>query len=207
MSIHNSNNPEPSDAMPSLEADLLPLLADLDRLGALDRAAAVPGLEARLTHASLVSLHGTQPTVAQVAELASLDRASASRDLEDDVFAATVPTIREHAAASPRLVLHAGGERDEARRHVRARQAWWSRSPVRLAAMIVFVAGAAIAVRVGTTSHPTTPSTDISERVKGEMDMLFAAMDSRSTSDNSTDSAIESDTDSLTNWLLDGASS
>lgn len=205
MNIHNPNTSDPFDGMPPLDADLLPLLADLDRLGALDRAAAAPGLEARLTHASLVSLHGTQPTAAQVAELASLDRASAPRTLEDDVYAATVPTIREHAATAPRLVLHPAADRDDARRHVRP--AWWSRSPVRLAAMIVFVAGAAIAVRVGTTSRPTTPSTDISERVKGEMDMLFAAMDSRSTSDNSTDSAIESDTDSLTNWLLDGASS
>jgi hypothetical protein len=205
MNLNTSNNPDPEGGATPLDADLLPLMADLDRLALIERSAAAPGLEDRLMLSTLASLHGVQPTAAQVAELASLDRASAPRNLEETVFESSLPTLRENASATPRLVLHSGDQTSDARRHVR--QAWWSRSPIRLAAMIVFVAGAAIAVRVGITTNPTAPSSDMSERVKGEMDMLFAAMDARTSSDAPTEPTIDSQTDDLTTWLLDGASS
>ena len=56
--------------------------------------------------ATLASLHGVQPTAAQVAELASLDRASAPRNLEDGVFEATVPTLSSAFPSPPPFYKH-----------------------------------------------------------------------------------------------------
>jgi hypothetical protein len=192
MTTHDPN-------MPHLEPDLVSLMADLDRLAATEQAAAAPGLEDRLMRTTLASLHGVETTAAQAAELGALDRAAAPRDLEETVYQASVPAIREQAASMPRLVFHPAAESRDDRRHIRI--AWWARTPVRLAAAFLLVAGAAIAVRSGVS--PTTTGPDL-DRVKGDMDTLFAAMESRASSDSDT---TDTQTDDLTTWLLDGASS
>ncbi|HMN39202.1 MAG TPA: hypothetical protein PKE29_00035 [Phycisphaerales bacterium] len=203
MNTLDPDTPGDSGGLPPLDADLLPLLADLDRLAAIDRAAAAPGLEARLMGATLAPLHAVQPTAAQVAELASLDRASAPRDLEDGVFEATVPAIRKHAAG-PRLVLHQPDTRANDRRHARAaRPAWWTRTPVRLAALIAIVAGTTLAVR---TSITPAPKERLADKVRREMDTLFAAMELQPT-DRDKESATDFDPDKLSEWLAEGVTS
>ena len=196
----------PEEGMPHLDADLRSLAAGLDALGASDCAALDAGFEDRLMQATLVSLHGVEPVAAAAAELGAMDRAAAPSDLEQGVFAESVPALREGAAVP--MLRHVGEPERTPRRHVRAAaRPWWANQYVRLAAAVVLVAGVGIIVRTAIT--PTKPDTEtlLADRVSGEMDLLFAAIEGKPATSDTPDAATPGDPDDLTKWLMEGAAS
>jgi hypothetical protein len=201
------SGPDPDD-MSHLDADVRSLAAGLDALGAADRAGPNAGFEDRLMQATLASLHGVEPVAAQAAELGAMDRAAAPDDLEDGVFAESVPALRDGAVKTAAPVLrHVGEPQRVSREHVRVvRKAWWANQYYRLAAAIVLVAGVGFAVRTGMSPGPTAPSDQLADRVSRDMDLLFTVMEGRS-SGETPDNGSSNDPDELTRWLIEGASS
>lgn len=204
MNAPNSNlstNPS-GDDFSHLEADLLPLLADLDKLARAEQCAS-NGLEDRLMQATLGPLHGVQPVNAQVAELGAIDRAGAPADLEQTVYEASAPALQ---SSSPRLVLHAGGAESNDKRHMRAsRRPWWSGASFRMAAMVAVVGAVAVGIYTS-SSHPTKPIETAADRVNREMDALFAAVD-HATGDAKDQGSVDYDPDKISEWLSEGAAS
>jgi hypothetical protein len=191
------------ESMTHIDDGLRSLAADLDRLGAADRAGAGLDLEDRLMQVSLGALHEVQPTEAQAAGLGAMDRAAAPGDLEEGVFAESVPALREGANAQTPVLRHTGRTDRPDRRHVRVvRRVWWSNQYARLAAVVALVAGVGIMVRTSFTT--SSPPTDI----KGDMELLFAAMESKPSANTSPEEpASDQETDDLTKWLVEGATS
>jgi hypothetical protein len=199
----NNPNPATPNDFAHLESDLLPLLADLDKLARIERGGDA-ALEDRIMQASLGALHGVQPVSAQAAELGAIDRASAPQDLEQNVYEASAPALQQ--AAGPRLVVHSAGSESNERRHIRvARRAWWTSAPVRMAALVALVAGVAIGIRNANTS-PIKESP--SDKVNRDLDALFAAVDHATGETKDTDTATtDYDPDKLSEWLLEGSAS
>ncbi len=207
----NSPTPFAGDDLVHLDADLRSLDAALEMLGGADRAATDACFEDRMMQATLGSLHGVVPIMAQAAELGAMDRAAAPGDLEAVVFAGSVPALREAAGtvAVPTL-RHVGQAERTPRQHVRVVQrAWWANQYVRLAAAVVLVAGLGITIRATLAPAGTTGSSGdrLAERVNRDMDLLFAAIENKPTTSDATDNAAPSDPDDLAKWLMEGASS
>lgn len=209
--IPNNSNAMGSDpegmahGMPQMDAELLSLAAELDMLGAADRAASPFGVEDRIMQATLASLHGVEPVTAQVAELGAADRGAAPNQLEERVFAESVTTLREAApiatvAAAP-ILRHTGHE--DRRGNRVARRAWWANQYARLAAAVVLVAGVGLMVRSAVT--PQVSKADLS----ADLDLLFAVIDNRTSGNDSSESpsGTVSDPDELTRFLIEGATS
>lgn len=192
------------DDMPDMDADLRVLMGDLDRLAAADAAGAHPELEDRLLQATLPALHGVQPIATRMAELGSIDRATAPRDLEEVVFENTISTLQGTPVSAPLVLRHTPGDARLPSTHIRKRSLWAS-GYVRLAASVVLVAGAAVALRT-TLVSPTPASPDPTIAVKGAMETLFAVMEVHRTQD-AAGSTTDTDVDELTNWLTEGVSS
>jgi hypothetical protein len=203
----NTTNPPTSSASPGdefshLESDLLPLLADLDRLACIERTAD-SSLEDRVMQSSLGALHGVQPVIAQAAELGAIDRASAPQDLEQSVYDASVPALPQ---AAPRLVVHPGRSERGEDRHIRtARRAWWASAPVRMAALVAVVAGVAVGIR--STYTTPKPMETAADRVNRDMDTLFAVVEHAVGETKNTDATPDYDPDKLSEWLSEGSAS
>lgn len=200
------------DGLPQMDAELLSLAAELDMLGAADRAASPSGFEDRILQATLASLHGVEPIAAQVAELGATDRHAAPNQLEDRVFAESVATLREAtpiAVCTP-ILRHTGHEDRPGDRHVRVvRRAWWANQYVRLAATVVLVAGVGLMIRSALTPDGSKSELTADQRVTRDLDLLFAVIDNRTSGSDSTESpsGTVSDPEELTKFLIEGAAS
>lgn len=214
--IPNNLNAMGSDpeGIPQMDADLLSLAAELDMLGAEDRAASPSGFEDRIMQHTLAALHGVEPVAAQVAELGAADRDAAPNQLEERVFAESVATLREAApvatAAATPILRHTGHEDRANDRHMRVvRRAWWANQYLRLAAAVVLVAGVGLMVRSAVTPEISKPELTADQRVSRDLDLLFAVIDNRTSGSDSSDSpsGTVSDPEELTKFLIEGAAS
>jgi hypothetical protein len=203
---HNSGDMSPdAGGMSHIDPELRSLVAGLDRLGAAGRAGPRAGFEDRLMQATLASLHGVEPVAVQAGELGAMDRASGPSDLEVDVFAESVPALRAAApqVASP-VLRHTGHDDRDDRRPVRVvRRVWWANQYVRLAAAIMLVAGVGFMTRSALTPSPRP--VDPADRVTRDLDLLFAVIENRTTTSDSSDAA-SSEPEELTRFLIEGAS-
>ena len=207
-----SPTPFPSDDLSHLDADLRSLDAALEMFAVADHAAPDAHFEDRMMQVTLGSLHGVEPIAAQASELGAMDRAAAPSDLEEGVFAESMPALREGAGTVAAPTLRHVGQADRSpREHARvARLAWWASKYVRLAAAVVLVAGVGITLRSSlfpTIPATTTDSDGLASRVNVEMDLLFAAIENKPTSSDTPDASTPSDPDDLTKWLMEGAAS
>jgi hypothetical protein len=193
----NAMGSDPED-MSHVDPELSSLMAGLDMLGAADRGAPTQGFEGRLMQGSLAALHGVEPIVTQAAELGAMDRAAAPDGLEERVYAESVSGI-----AIP-VLRHTGQAERADRQHIRVvHRAWWANQYMRLAAAIVLVAGVGVMVRTSVTPAPI----DNALRVSGDLDLLFAVIDNRTSGSDSNDSGAASDPDELTKFLMEGSAS
>lgn len=205
---HNQDAFGPPDGgregMTHLDADLVSLCGALDGLGASERGGA-EALEDRVMQASLTSLGHVRAMSASLGELGAVERAGGPKTLERDVFLASRTKLRELAGAR----VHAGA----AGRSVPAtgRRVWMR--PMRLAAVVLLAMTAGIVVlAVVQQSNRSrelamrTPE-QLSEQIRGEMDVLFAVLDERSQVGEGTDAASDGEAQTLIEWLSEGAAS
>ena len=209
---NNSPTPFPGDDLSHLDADLRSLDVGLEMLAAAERGAMDSQFEDRMMQVTLGSLHGVEPIAAQAAELGAMDRAAAPGDLEEGVYAESVPALREGAGTAVAPTLRHTGQTERApREHVRVvRRVWWANQYVRLAAAVVLTAGLGITFRSMLSPvipTNTTDSEELASRVNGEMNLLFAAIENKPATSDTTDNGAPSDPDDLTKWLMEGASS
>lgn len=208
--MNHSNTQPHDDAFAPLDADLASLVADLDALGAADRAAAPASLTTSVVAAIAASgeLAGVR---AQAAELGAIDRAAAHPELESRVFqssrehigppaalrpAGNHPHVHDGAARTPRRALRFPGSRF-----------------VPLAATLALGTGLAVLVlalrpgsstpdvaRSGTTTPTALSSEQLAAQIERDMDALFIAMQDAAPKDSDRSSPTS---ESTAEWLND----
>lgn len=208
----NSDAFMPSDGGPEgyahLDADLHLLGSALDALGVQERASAGQGgeLEDRVLQASLPALGDVRALSTSLSELGAVERAGGPKTLEREVFLASREKLRELTGARVH-VAPAGRTAADTGRRLRWR-------PVRVAAVLLLVVmggvlGLALLQQNG-RSHEMASRTpeQLSEQIRGEMDMLFAVLDDRASAGTDTqDASADGDSQLLIDWLSEGAAS
>lgn len=191
-----------------LDASLASLARELDVLGSVERDASPDGMRDRLMAATMPHVLGVATVSAQVSELGAMERAAASGELESRVHEASRGKLSEVVAGRPALRL-SGTQADAP---VVRRSLWTSRA-FRVAAMLTIVCTAGIFAWVG-TREPSSgvqlknlTKDELNRQIRGDMELLFAAMDDRSVATDHSGSESDVDTDAITEWLLEGASS
>lgn len=187
-----------------LDGDLVGLCGALDKLGASERGGA-DALEDRVMQASLTSLGNVRAMSASLGELGAVERAGGPKTLERDVFLASRTKLRELAGAR----VHVGAT---GRSTPTAGRRVWMR-PMRIAAVMLLAMTAGIVVLAVVQQNnrsrelATRTPEQLSEQIRGEMDVLFAVLDERSSAGEGTDVATDGDAQSLIEWLSEGAAS
>lgn len=207
-SEHNQDAFTPADGGPEgrahLDADLAGLSGALDGLGACERGASID-MEDRVLQASLMAIGNVRAMNASLGELGAVERAGGPKTLERDVFLTSREKLRELAGAR----VHAGAA---GRTTPRAGRRAWLR-PMRVAAVLaLMITGGVVGLVVlqqGAQRRELATRTpeQLSEQIRGEMDVLFAVLDERASAGDGTDVAAESEAQSLIEWLSEGAAS
>ncbi len=210
MSTRDFTSDRPQEDAAHLDADLRAVDAALHSLGETERGQADQELVDRIMQASLPVVGRMRTLNASLSELGAMERASGPRTLEQDVFLSSRDKLREltdarvHAVDGGRRAVVAGRRLSEGVR--------WR---LRVAAVFGLSISAGLAVWAvlrpggGGVAQPERTPESLSAEIRGEMDLLFAVLDDRSSGGEpaATDSGTDVDAQSLVEWLSEGVAS